>query len=62
MAFVLAICADRNTTTAAWTEHIAFQSTILTAAILLGYVCFPHITIRDELTREGLIVVVSFIF
>ncbi|CAJ0950831.1 unnamed protein product, partial [Mesorhabditis belari] len=57
MAFVLAICADRNTTTASWTEHIAFQSTVITTAILLGYVCFPHITIRDELTREGLIVV-----
>ncbi|CAJ0582894.1 unnamed protein product, partial [Mesorhabditis spiculigera] len=57
MAFVLSICSDRRTTTAAWTEHISFECMIGVAVLLLGYVCFPHITLRDELTREGLIVV-----
>uniref|UniRef100_A0A1I7XLX9 MARVEL domain-containing protein n=1 Tax=Heterorhabditis bacteriophora TaxID=37862 RepID=A0A1I7XLX9_HETBA len=57
VAFVLAICADRRTTTAAWTEHITFETMVVVCALLIGYVCFPHLTIRDELTREGLIVV-----
>lgn len=57
IAFVLAICADRRSTTAAWTEHITFETMIVVSAFLLGYVCFPHLTIKDEPTREGLIVV-----
>lgn len=57
VAFVLSICADRRTTTAAWTEHITFETMIVVCGLLLGYVCFPHLTIRDEVTREGLIVV-----
>ncbi|CAD6195889.1 unnamed protein product [Caenorhabditis auriculariae] len=57
IAFVLAICADRRTTTAAWTEHITFETLLVVTAFLLGYVCFPHLTIKDEPTREGLIVV-----
>ncbi|CAI4222633.1 unnamed protein product [Auanema sp. JU1783] len=57
VAFVLSICADRRTTTAAWTEHIAFETMIVVCGFLLAYVCFPHVTIRDEPTREGLIVV-----
>lgn len=57
VAFVLAICADRRTTTAAWTEHITFETLLVVTAFLLGYVCFPHLTVKDEPTREGLIVV-----
>ncbi|RCN37462.1 synaptophysin / synaptoporin [Ancylostoma caninum] len=57
VAFVLAICADRRSTTAAWTEHITFETMIVVCALLAGYVCFPHLTIREEPTREGLIVV-----
>ncbi|ETN78347.1 synaptophysin / synaptoporin [Necator americanus] len=56
VAFVLAICADRRSTTAAWTEHITFETLIVVCALLAGYVCFPHLTIREEPTREGLIV------
>ncbi|KJH49959.1 synaptophysin / synaptoporin [Dictyocaulus viviparus] len=56
IAFILAICADRRSTTAAWTEHITFETTIVVSALLAGYVCFPHLTIREEPTREGLIV------
>ena len=59
VAFVLSICADRRSTTAAWTEHITFETMIVVCILLLGYVCFPHLTIREEATREGLIVVVS---
>jgi len=55
VAFVLAICSDRRATTAAWTEHITFETAVVVAALLLGYVAFPHLTIRDEQTREGLI-------
>ncbi|CBO25097.1 MARVEL domain-containing protein [Caenorhabditis elegans] len=57
IAFILAICADRRTTTAAWTEHISFETLLIVSALLLGYVVFPHLTIKDEATREGLIVV-----
>ncbi|KAM3716542.1 CKLF-like MARVEL transmembrane domain-containing protein [Dirofilaria immitis] len=57
LSFVLAICADRNVTTAAWTENISFAATVIISALLIGYVCFPHLTIKDEATREGLIVV-----
>ncbi|CAG9533375.1 unnamed protein product [Cercopithifilaria johnstoni] len=56
ISFILAICADRNATTAAWTENISFAVTIIISGLLIGYVCFPHLTIKDELTREGLIV------
>lgn len=56
VSFILAICADRNSTTAAWTEHVSFAATIIASALLLGYVCFPHLTLKDEQTREGLIV------
>uniref|UniRef100_A0A0K0CTX7 MARVEL domain-containing protein n=1 Tax=Angiostrongylus cantonensis TaxID=6313 RepID=A0A0K0CTX7_ANGCA len=57
VGFILAICADRRSTTAAWTEHVTFETMIVVSALLCGYVCFPHLTIRDEPTREGLIVV-----
>uniref|UniRef100_A0A0N5AW26 MARVEL domain-containing protein n=1 Tax=Syphacia muris TaxID=451379 RepID=A0A0N5AW26_9BILA len=57
LSFVLAICSDRNATTSAWTEHISFAATIISFMLLMGYVCFPHLTLRDEQTREGLIVV-----
>lgn len=57
ISFILAICSDRNATTAAWTEHISCEATVLIAILLIGYVCFPHLTIKDEPTREGLIVV-----
>ncbi|VDD97885.1 unnamed protein product [Enterobius vermicularis] len=57
MSFILAICSDRNVTTAAWTEHISFAAALISFGLLLGYVCFPHLTLRDEQTREGLIVV-----
>ncbi|VDK82251.1 unnamed protein product [Litomosoides sigmodontis] len=56
ISFILAICADRNATTAAWTEHISFAVTIIISGLLIGYVCFPHLTIKNEPTREGLIV------
>ncbi|KAJ1346931.1 hypothetical protein KIN20_038378 [Parelaphostrongylus tenuis] len=59
VGFILAICADRRSTTAAWTEHVTFETMIVVSALLAGYVCFPHLTIRDEPTREGLIVVVG---
>ncbi|VDK44245.1 unnamed protein product, partial [Cylicostephanus goldi] len=57
VAFILAICADRRSTTAAWTEHITFETMIVVCVLLAGYVCFPHLTVREEPTREGLIVV-----
>ncbi|VDK72734.1 unnamed protein product [Onchocerca ochengi] len=56
MSFILAICADRNVTTAAWTEHISFATTLIISGLVIGYVCFPHLTLKDEATREGLIV------
>ncbi|KAF1750463.1 hypothetical protein GCK72_017013 [Caenorhabditis remanei] len=57
IAFILAICSDRRTTTAAWTEHISFECLLIVTGLLLGYVVFPHLTLNDEATREGLIVV-----
>ncbi|ULT90860.1 hypothetical protein L3Y34_008871 [Caenorhabditis briggsae] len=57
IAFILAICADRRTTTAAFTEHISFGCVFVVTGLLLGYVIFPHLTLKDEATREGLIVV-----
>jgi hypothetical protein len=57
VAFILAICSDRRSTSAAWTDHIAFECMIVISALLLGYVAFPHLTLKDEATREGLIVV-----
>ncbi|VDN24686.1 unnamed protein product [Gongylonema pulchrum] len=56
VSFILAICADRNATTAAWTENISFAAAVIISGLLIGYVCFPHLTIKDEQTREGLIV------
>uniref|UniRef100_A0A915PY00 MARVEL domain-containing protein n=1 Tax=Setaria digitata TaxID=48799 RepID=A0A915PY00_9BILA len=47
---------NRNATAAAWTENISFVVTVIISALLIGYVCFPHLTIKNELTREGLIV------
>uniref|UniRef100_A0A914C122 MARVEL domain-containing protein n=1 Tax=Acrobeloides nanus TaxID=290746 RepID=A0A914C122_9BILA len=57
IVFILAICTDRRTTGAAWAEHISFETIIVVSLFLLGYVVFPHLTLRDEQTREGLIVV-----
>jgi hypothetical protein len=57
ITFVLSICSDRRVTTAAWTEHISFETTIVVSALLLGYVALPHLTQRDEATREGLILI-----
>lgn len=56
VVFILAICSDRRSTGAAWTEHISFETTIVVGILLLGYVIFPHLTLHDEKTREGLIV------
>ncbi|OZC06038.1 synaptophysin / synaptoporin [Onchocerca flexuosa] len=52
----IAEIVDRNVTTAAWTEHISFATTLIISGLLIGYVCFPHLTLKDEATREGLIV------
>jgi hypothetical protein len=57
VAFILAICSDRRSTSAAWTDHISFECMIVVSALLLAYVVFPHLTLKDEATREGLIVV-----
>uniref|UniRef100_A0A7E4V2W1 MARVEL domain-containing protein n=1 Tax=Panagrellus redivivus TaxID=6233 RepID=A0A7E4V2W1_PANRE len=57
VAFILAICSDRRSTSAAWTDHITFECLVVVSALLLGYVAFPHLTLKDEPTREGLIVV-----
>ncbi|TKR86901.1 hypothetical protein L596_011400 [Steinernema carpocapsae] len=57
VAFILAICSDRRSTSSAWTEHISFECMVIVSALLLLYVVFPHLSLRDEQTREGLIVV-----
>ena len=57
VTFILAICSDRRSTSSAWTDHISFECMIVVSALLLGYVAFPHLTLKDEATREGLIVV-----
>jgi len=57
VTFILSICSDRRVTTAAWTEHISFETTIVVSALLLAYVALPHLTQRDEATREGLILI-----
>jgi hypothetical protein len=57
VSFILAICADRRSTSAAWTEHISFETTIVVTALVIGYVIFPHLTIGNETTRDGLVVV-----
>lgn len=57
VAFILAICSDRRSTSASWTDHISFECMIVVSALLLAYVAFPHLTLKDEATREGLIVV-----
>jgi len=62
ITWILAICSDRDATTSAWTEHIAFKSTIVVSALLILYVVFPHLSIKDEATREGLIVVELFFY
>ncbi|KAI6219038.1 Synaptophysin / synaptoporin [Aphelenchoides fujianensis] len=55
VAFILSICADRKATSAAWAEHITFETTIVVAALLLGYVVFPHLTLQDDRTRNSLV-------
>ncbi|CEF61215.1 Marvel domain-containing protein [Strongyloides ratti] len=57
ISFILAICSDRRSTQSAWTEHITFESMLVVSCLIIGYVCFPHLTLNDEKTREGLIVV-----
>uniref|UniRef100_A0A915EDV1 MARVEL domain-containing protein n=1 Tax=Ditylenchus dipsaci TaxID=166011 RepID=A0A915EDV1_9BILA len=57
VSFILAICADRRSTSAAWTEHISFETTMVVTILLLGYVVFPHLTIGDVRTTKGLVVV-----
>uniref|UniRef100_A0A0N5CDJ2 MARVEL domain-containing protein n=1 Tax=Strongyloides papillosus TaxID=174720 RepID=A0A0N5CDJ2_STREA len=57
ISFILAICSDRRSTQSAWTEHLTFESMIVVSILIVGYVCFPHLTLDDEKTREGLIVV-----
>lgn len=59
VAFILAICADRKATSSAWTEHITFETTIVVAALLIGYTVFPHLTLQDERTRNSLVVLVN---
>jgi hypothetical protein len=58
VAFILAICADRQSTSSAWTEHITFETTVVVSVFIILYVVFPHLSLADERTREGLIVVV----
>ncbi|KAI6213907.1 Synaptophysin / synaptoporin [Aphelenchoides besseyi] len=55
VAFILSICSDRKATSSAWTEHITFETTIVTVALLIGYVVFPHLTLQDDRTRNGLV-------
>jgi len=55
VAFILAICADRKATSSAWAEHITFETTIVVAALLIGYTIFPHLTLQDERTRNSLV-------
>uniref|UniRef100_A0AAF5CRD0 MARVEL domain-containing protein n=1 Tax=Strongyloides stercoralis TaxID=6248 RepID=A0AAF5CRD0_STRER len=57
ITFILAICSDRRSTQSAWTEHLSFESMVIVACFIIGYVCFPHLTLNEEKTREGLIVV-----
>lgn len=57
VAFILAICADRRSTSSAWTEHITFECTLVVSVLILLYVVFPHLSLADERTREGLVVV-----
>ncbi|KAI6189546.1 Synaptophysin / synaptoporin [Aphelenchoides bicaudatus] len=56
VAFILAICADRKATSSAWAEHITFETTIVVAALLIGYTVFPHLTLQDDRTRNSLVV------
>lgn len=56
VAFILSICADRDAASTGWTEHLAFESMVVISALLLGYVAFPHITLGEKRTRDGLIV------
>lgn len=62
VAFILAICADRKATSSAWTEHITFETTIVVAALLIGYTVFPHLTLQDERTRNSLVVLVCILY
>jgi len=57
VAFILTICADRRSASTGWTEHVCFETMVVVSALLIGYVIFPHLTLNDERTREGLIVV-----
>uniref|UniRef100_A0A914C4G0 MARVEL domain-containing protein n=1 Tax=Acrobeloides nanus TaxID=290746 RepID=A0A914C4G0_9BILA len=57
VVFILAISTNRRSPSAAWAEYISFETTLVVAVLLLGYVVFPHLTLRDEQTREGLIFV-----
>uniref|UniRef100_A0A1I8AWC9 MARVEL domain-containing protein n=1 Tax=Steinernema glaseri TaxID=37863 RepID=A0A1I8AWC9_9BILA len=57
VSFILAICSDRSYTASAWAEHISFECLLVVSVLLLLYVVFPHLSLRDEQTREGLIVV-----
>uniref|UniRef100_A0A0N4ZY94 MARVEL domain-containing protein n=1 Tax=Parastrongyloides trichosuri TaxID=131310 RepID=A0A0N4ZY94_PARTI len=57
ISFILAICSDRRSTQSAWTEHLTFESMFVVSCLIIGYVCFPHLTLKEEKTREGLIVV-----
>uniref|UniRef100_A0AC35UHI9 MARVEL domain-containing protein n=1 Tax=Rhabditophanes sp. KR3021 TaxID=114890 RepID=A0AC35UHI9_9BILA len=57
ISFILAICTDRRSSQSAWTEHLTFEAMLLVLMLILGYVCFPHLTLEEEKTREGLIVV-----
>jgi hypothetical protein len=58
VAFILAICADRRSTSSAWTEHITFETTLVVCVFIILYVVFPHLSLSNEQTREGLLVVV----
>uniref|UniRef100_A0A183BYI1 MARVEL domain-containing protein n=1 Tax=Globodera pallida TaxID=36090 RepID=A0A183BYI1_GLOPA len=62
VAFILAICADRRSTSSAWAEHITFETTVVVSVLILLYVVFPHLTLADERTREGLVVVELFFY
>jgi len=56
VAFVLSICSDRRSASAGWTEHLTFETMVVVFVLMLGYIAFPHVTLADSRTRDGLVV------
>lgn len=59
IGFILSLCTDRRSTSSAWTEHITFETSLVVCAFIIGYVVFPQITITNEKTNKGLMIVVN---